>query len=99
MKRSDVFKLALAAAGAFVPGAAPVISGVEHLIHRDDDPSNDLQETATALGDLVERIVAAAEGLTKKDFIDDAALQLLTDHVTADLIFYVQAVHALKPKP
>ena len=103
MKKSDVFKLILAGVAVAVPGASPAIAGVtagvEKLIHRDDDPTNDLEETAAAIAEIVEQVLAAAEGLTHKDFVNDAALKLLTSKVRVDLTFYVTAVHALKPTP
>lgn len=97
MKKADILKLILGGA-KLVPGPVGAIAtGVDHVIHRDDDPSNDVRETAEGIAEIVVGVVATAEGIAKKDFADNAALEVLTRKVTADLAFYVQAVHSLKP--
>ena len=97
MKKSDILKLVLRGA-QLVPGPVGLIAaGVGHVIQRDNDPSNDLTETANGIAEIVTSVVATAEGLSHQDFVDNAALALLTQKATADLAFYVQAVHNLKP--
>ena len=89
MKKSDVFKAILTglslvnpAAGAAVSGVA---SGVGKLIHRDDDPSNDLDETADALTGIIMNVVLGAESLTAQDYVNEPVLAQLAANIRGDI--------------
>lgn len=99
MKKKDVFNLILAgltvanpALGASVSGVA---AGVEKLTHRDDDPTNDLDETADALTDIVVNVVTGAEKLTNKDYVNDPVLAQLAQNIKGD----VKLALMLKARP
>ena len=98
MRKKDIFRAILTGA-KFVPGPVGAIaSGVDHLIDRDDDPTNDLEETVSAIAEMAEEAIILTEGLTKKDLVDNAALALLSERLAADVRFYVRGVQALKPQ-
>ena len=77
MKRLDVFRAILQGASAYVPGGIEVKDGIEKLINRDADPSNDIDEVADALAAVVVGALKAAEALSEKDLVNDAALKEL----------------------
>lgn len=98
MKKMDILKVALGVAGMMPGPVGAVAGGVSHLVHRDDDPTNDLEETATALAEVFVDTVAVAEDLQHKDFVDNEVLAALTASVKAQLLADLQLIHKLKPK-
>ena len=97
MKKRDILKAILAGAKLLPGPAGLVVAGVDSLIHRDSDPTNDLEETAAALTDIAVNGILAAEGLTGKDIANDPILKQLADNVEGDLLLYVRLVRQLKP--
>lgn len=102
MKKSDVFELILKgiavanpAVGRAVAGGA---AGIKALIHRDDDPTNDLDETADALTAIALNVVMGTETLTGKDYANDPILAQLAENIKGDLKL-AQLVVARKPGP
>lgn len=102
MRKLDVLKLigrsALVAGQTIDPRIGLVAKGVEHLIKRDDDPSNDLEETADALTDIVLNTIAVSEDMTH-DVIDNAILQQIAANTRAQLLFNLQMFRLLKSRP
>lgn len=85
MKKSDVFKAILAGASAFIPGGNAVKAGIEALVHRNDDPDDDVEEVADAITQIAVGSVQAAEGLSGKDFIDDPVFAQLVENLKGDV--------------
>lgn len=71
--------------------------GVTSLIKRDDDPTNDVEETATALSEIVVNTLAEAEGFTHADIVNNEALHELADAIRAQIVVDIRLIRALKP--
>lgn len=99
MKKLDILKLILAGVSVAVPAVGAVAAGVEGLIKRDDDPTNDVDETANALGDIVVNSVLAIEQVTGKDLANDAYLRLLAEDIRIDIRRYQQHLRDLNIRP
>lgn len=92
MKRSDLFK-AIAQIGAtavlpHVKGAGLVVKGVEALVHRNDDPDDDLDETTAAIVDILLGSTQVAEDLTGSDIINDPVLAHLAANIRGDVLLF-----------
>lgn len=80
MKGNDLIKLigsmALTAAksGGMGPGPMAVSAGVDALLHRNDNPNDDLEETVAALAQIAAGGVETGEQLTGKDIVNDEVL-------------------------
>ena len=99
MKKLDILKKILQGA-QLVPGPVGMVaSGVDRLIQRDNDPTNDLEETVDAVCDVAEAAVKLGEDIKGKDFVDDAAFAALNERLRVDVGYYVRAVQTLKVKP
>lgn len=93
MKKADVFRLVFKGIETAITALNPPVgfavqgieSGVEKLIHRDADPTNDLDETAEALTQIVMNVVVGAEALTQKDYLHDPILKQLASNITGDI--------------
>ncbi len=97
MKKKEILDLILKGA-AFVPGPVGMAAkGVDALVNRDDNPDNDFDETADAILDMLTGVVATAEGLKSKDFVNNEALRLLGESIKADVRVYQALVRSLKP--
>lgn len=96
MNKKDILKTVLAIAGSVDPRIALAEKGFEHLIHRDDDPTNDVQETADALGEIVVQSISIAEDVIGKDVIDNAVLADLKSALVAQIVVDLRLVRALK---
>jgi hypothetical protein len=87
--KSEVFRMILIGLSAFNPalGSAAIAgaAGVEKLIKRDDDPTNDLDETADAVTEIAMAVVTGAEGLGKRDYVNDPILKQLAENIKGDI--------------
>tara|TARA_R110000868_G_scaffold27580_2_gene104436 strand:+ start:574 stop:876 length:303 start_codon:yes stop_codon:yes gene_type:complete len=85
MKKIDVFKnLALIGLG-FVPNGDKAVSAIKALTHKDDDPTNDAEEIADHIADVVIEASLAAEGLAGKDYINQAAILALKANIASSI--------------
>ncbi len=85
MKKIDVFKnLALIGLG-FVPGGAASVEAIKALAHKDDDPTNDVEEIADHIADAVIAAAASAEGLTGRDFLNEPAVLALKANIASSI--------------
>ena len=85
MKKSDVFKnLALIGLG-FVPGGAASMEAIKNITHKDDDPTNDVEEVANHIADAVIAVVASAEGLTGNDYVNEPAVLALKANIVSSI--------------
>jgi hypothetical protein len=102
MKKGDILKLigksALAAGSLIDPRIGLAAKGVEALIKRDNDPSNDAEETATALTDIILNTIAVSEEVTH-DVIDNDILQEIAANTKAQILFNIQMFKLLKARP
>jgi hypothetical protein len=85
MNKSDVFKAILEGATALIPGGPAVKEGIEALTHRNSDPTDDVDEIADAITKIAMGSVAAAEGLTDHDIVNDPVLAQLAANIKGDL--------------
>jgi len=85
MTKIDVFKnLALIGLG-FVPGGAASVEAIKALAHKDDDPTNDVEEVADHIADAVIAAVASAEGLTGRDYVNEPAVLALKANIVSSI--------------
>lgn len=85
MKKIDVFKnLALIGLG-FVPGGSNAVEAIKALAHKDDDPTNDVEEVADHIADAVIAAVASAEGLTGNDYVNEPAVLALKANIVSSI--------------
>lgn len=85
MNRLDVLRAVLQGAAGYVPGGAGIKEGIEALITRNADPSDDVAEVSAALTKIVVGAVKAIEGITEKDYVDDAAVLALSESIKRDI--------------
>jgi hypothetical protein len=102
MNKKDILKMigkAALATGTLVdPRIGLAAKGIEALIKRDDDPSNDIDETATALTDIILNAIAVSEDVTH-DVLDNEILQQIAANTKAQILFNIQMVKLLKVRP
>lgn len=106
MKKSDLFK-AIAQIGTQlvlprIPGGAQVQHGVESLVHRNDDPDDDLDEVSAAIVQIVVGGTQAAEGLTGQDIVNDPVLAQLAANIKGDIALFQHLLverHGAKVQP
>lgn len=85
MKKIDVFKnLAMIGLG-FVPNGDKALSAIKAIAHKDDDPTNDVEEVADHIADAVIEASLAAEGLTGKDYVNQAAILALKANIASSI--------------
>lgn len=85
MKKIDVFKnLALIGLG-FVPNGDKAVAAIKALTHKDDDPTNDVEEVADHIADAVIAAAASAEGLTGRDFLNEPAVLALKANISSSI--------------
>jgi len=85
MKKIDVFKnLALIGLG-FVPNGDKAVAAIKALAHKDDDPTNDVEEVADNIADAVIAAAASAEGLTGRDFLNEPAVLALKANIASSI--------------
>lgn len=91
MKGNDLIKLigamALTAAksGAAGPGPMAVSAGIGALLHRNEDPTDDLEETVAALAQIAAGGVQTGEQLSGKDIVHDEVLMEIAVNITRDV--------------
>lgn len=89
MKKPDVITMILVAIAAQYPDLAlnvtGVAGGIDHLIHKDDDPSNDLDETADAITEIVLSVVGGIEHATGHDYVNDPVLAQVAANLKGDI--------------
>ena len=101
MKKSDLLKVI----GAFiplVPGGAQVQAGITALVHRDDDPTNDVEEVSAALTQIILGSVEGAESLSGKDIVNDPVLAQIAVNIQADIALFQHLLverHGAKVRP
>jgi hypothetical protein len=81
----------IAKSGA-IPGGAAVVTGVEMLTHRDDDPTNDTEEVTKAVILIAsggEEIFTTASG---KDLVNNEVLQMLGARIADDIELAKQVI-------
>lgn len=98
MNKKAILKTILGVAEAIDPRIGLVERGLTRLIHRDNDPTNDVDETASALTDIVLNAVAEIEDLTGNDVVDNEALAQVAENIKRDIVLYVTLFKAMKPK-
>lgn len=78
--KTDILQAILMAGRVFVPGVGGIEDAIEHLKHKNADPTDDADETANAVGDLIVNALLATEKLTGKDLVhDEIAAQVITN--------------------
>lgn len=85
MTRKDLFLAIVTSGAALIPGGTDVKEGVQALLNRNDDPSDDLKEVSDAVGKIAVGAVLAAEGLTESDFVDNAVFAQLVENIKGDI--------------
>lgn len=87
MSKKDLFKAILSGAAAFIPGGAGVQKGIEKLIEakKDTDDADDVDEIADAISEIAIGSLAAVEGLTERDIVNDPVLAQLAENIKGDL--------------
>ena len=71
-------------------------AGIAALIHRDNAPTNDVDEPADALTSIALNVVMGTETLTGKDYVNDPVLAQLALNIKGDLKL-AQLIVARKP--
>ena len=91
MRPNDLLKLigtmAVSAAQGGALGAGPkvVAGGIGALLRRNDDPSDDLEETVAALTQIAAGGVQTGEQLTGKDIVHDEVLMEIAANISRDV--------------
>lgn len=94
MKKADLAKMiggmALAAAtgGGLGEGAKTVVSGVGALLHRNDNPDDDLDETVAALVKIGVGSLQTTEDLSGKDIVNDPVLLAIAENISRDVALF-----------
>lgn len=91
MKKSAIFKQLAILGLNFVPGG----NAIQALATKDDDPTNDVDEIATHIADAVIKVMAAAEGITERDLINEPAVLALK----ANIVSSIQLVPVVLVRP
>ncbi len=106
MKKSDLFKaiaqIGLATVVPQVKGAGLVVKGVDALVHRNDDPDDDLDEVSAAIVNILLGGTQAAEDLTDRDIVNDPILAQLAANIRGDVALFQQLLvdrHGAKVQP
>ncbi len=106
MKKNDLAKMiggmALSAAKSGLLPGAPIVAGVEALLHRNDDPDDDLDETVAALVKIAVGSLQAGEELSGKDIVNDPVLLAIAENITRDVSLFQHLLvdrHAAKVQP
>lgn len=84
-KKGDVFKAILAGAVAFIPGGQAVRDDIERLLHKNDNPDDDVDEVADAIADLAVDALIATEGLTGKNIVNDPVVRQVAEGIKNDI--------------
>jgi hypothetical protein len=85
MKKSEVLKALIAGAAGFIPGGEAVKLGIEQLVHRNDDPDDDIDEIADAVALIVMGAIAGAEFVAGKDAVNDAVVAQLAAGIKSQI--------------
>ncbi len=85
MKKSDIFKQLAILGLNFVPGGTAAVDAIKALATKDDDPTNDVDEIATHIADAVIKVMAAAEGITERDLINEPAVLALKANIVSGI--------------
>ena len=91
MTGNDLLKMigsmAVAAAKGGALGAGPqvVAGGVGALLRRNDDPSDDLEETVAALTQIAAGSVQTGEQVSGKDIVNDEVLMEIAANISRDV--------------
>lgn len=106
MKKSDLFKaIAQIATTVVLPqvkGAGLVVKGVEALVHRNDDPDDDLDEVSSAIVNILLGGTAATEALTGQDIVNDPVLAQIAANIKGDIALFQHLLverHGAKVQP
>lgn len=97
MKKSEVFKLIAGIGVSFIPGGEKVKAGIDALTHRNDDPTDDVDEVADAVLEIAVGALLAAEGLSEKDLVQDEVFAQLGQNIKGDIVLYQHLIKRLKP--
>lgn len=91
MKGKDLAKLigsmAVSAAsnGMLGPGPKTVAAGVGALLHRNDNPNDDVEETVDALVQIAVGGIETGETVSGKDIVNDAILMEIATNISRDV--------------
>ncbi|MEQ1910238.1 MAG: hypothetical protein ABMA15_15535 [Vicinamibacterales bacterium] len=96
MKKSDVFKLIAGIGVSFFPGGDRVAAGIQALKNRNDDPTDDVDEVADAVTEIVMGVILSAEGLSGADLVNDPVLAQLAANIKGDIRLAQQLLIARK---
>lgn len=108
MKKADLMKMignmALSAATGGALGAGPQLAaaGVGALLHRNDDPDDDLEETVAALVQIAAGGTQTAEQITGKDIVNDPVLVEIAGNISRDVNLFRHLLverHGAKVQP
>lgn len=96
---NKILKRLIELGGILDPHIRLFTESLTNLTHRDDDPTNDVEETATELTAVVINGIALAHGLNAPEFVNLPALEQLAANIKGDIGLYIKLVKQLKPAP
>lgn len=70
---------------SLVPGSKPAVDAIIDLVHKDDDPTNDLDEIADKLADAIIKTAAAAENMEGRDILNEPAVLAIKAQIVATI--------------
>jgi hypothetical protein len=85
MNKKQIFEAILTGASAYIPGGPVARAGIDHLIHRNADPTDDVDEVAGAIAEIAVGSMLAAEGLSEKDIVHDAIYLQVLENIKGDI--------------
>ena len=92
MKKLDLLKdIAQIGATVVLPqikGAGAVVKGVDALLHRNDNPDDDLDEVSSAIVSILLGGTAAVEDLTDQDIVNDPVLAQIAANIKGDIALF-----------
>jgi hypothetical protein len=82
MPKQFIITFLMSALASF-PGGERVKRGLDALLHRDSDSTNDINEVANAVGEVAVGALFVFEGVSSKDVVNNAELESLVSEVKA----------------
>lgn len=70
---------------SFIPGGRPAVDAITDLAHKDDDPTNDIDEIADKIADAVIKTAAAAENIQGRDLLNEPAVIAIKQQLVATI--------------
>jgi hypothetical protein len=97
MNKQEILDRLISGVGIIDPRIGTIIRDIESVVHRDADPTNDVEEISSAVTELAVTAIAVTQDYSGHEVVNNPALVQLAANIKGDIALYIHLVKQLKP--